>query len=124
VALEDIAHIVVVMLENRSFDCMLGNLYPKSAGFDGLSGTEANEDLDGTPVAVWNSGDTSKASMSIPDPDPGELFIDRNMQLFGSPEVAAPSPMPTMSGFVKELPEPNGEARSQLSRQFHHALHA
>jgi hypothetical protein len=63
-ALEDIAHIVVLMLENRSFDCMLGKLYPKSAEFDGLSGTEANEDLDGTPVAVWNSGDTSQASIN------------------------------------------------------------
>jgi phospholipase C len=100
-ALEDIAHIVVLMLENRSFDCMLGKLYPKSAEFDGLSGTEANEDLDGRPVAVWNSGDTSKASMSIPDPDPGELFIDMNTQLFGSSEVATPPPVPTMSGFVK-----------------------
>jgi hypothetical protein len=63
-ALEDIAHIVVLMLENRSFDCMLGKLYPKSAEFDGLSATEANEDLDGTPVAVWNSGDTSQASIN------------------------------------------------------------
>jgi phospholipase C len=63
-ALEDVAHIVVLMLENRSFDCMLGKLYPKSAEFDGLSGTEANEDLDGTPVVVWNSGDTNKASIT------------------------------------------------------------
>jgi hypothetical protein len=39
--------------------------------------------------------------MSIPDPDPGELFIDMNMQLFGSSAVAAPPPAPTMSGFVK-----------------------
>jgi phospholipase C len=100
-ALADIAHIVVLMLENRSFDCMMGNLYPKSPDFDGLSGTEANEDFNGTPVRVWNSGDTSKASMSIPDPDPGELFTDINMQLFGSSEIADPAPPPTMSGFVK-----------------------
>jgi phospholipase C len=28
--LQSINHIVVLMLENRSFDCLLGKLYPKS----------------------------------------------------------------------------------------------
>ena len=37
-----INHIVVLMLENRSFDCLLGKLYPKSDTFEGLSGTEKN----------------------------------------------------------------------------------
>ena len=37
-----IEHIVVLMLESRSFDCMLGRLYPKSEGFDGLDGSEIN----------------------------------------------------------------------------------
>jgi phospholipase C len=37
-----IEHIVVLMLENRSFDSMLGELYPKSQEFDGLAGTESN----------------------------------------------------------------------------------
>ena len=34
----DIRHVVVLMLENRSFDCMLGMLYPNSEDFDGLIG--------------------------------------------------------------------------------------
>ena len=41
-SLSKIEHIVVLMLENRSFDSMLGRLYEKSDGFDGLSGSESN----------------------------------------------------------------------------------
>ena len=32
----NIKHVVVLMLENRSFDCMLGQLRPSSKDFDGL----------------------------------------------------------------------------------------
>jgi phospholipase C len=41
-AWEGVEHVIVLMLENRSFDCMLGKLYPKSAAFEGLSGHEIN----------------------------------------------------------------------------------
>jgi phospholipase C len=41
-AREGIEHVVVLMLEKRSFDCMFGMLYPKSRAFEGLTGTEAN----------------------------------------------------------------------------------
>src|SRR6516165_10306226 len=51
-SLGQIDHIVVLMLENRSFDTMLGKLYPKSATFDGLDGTEQNPDSSGVPVQV------------------------------------------------------------------------
>lgn len=47
------------MLENRSFDCMMGYLYSKSEAFDGLDGSERNpwHRLDGSveDVRVWNS---------------------------------------------------------------------
>ncbi len=100
-ALEQIDHIVVLMLENRSFDCMLGKLYPASPGFDGLTGSESNIDTNGQAVRVWNSPGTDSSSLSIPDPDPGELFVDINMQLFGNPNPASPAPAPTMSGFAR-----------------------
>ena len=45
--LESIDHVILVMLENRSFDHMLGFLYPRSDDFDGLDGTESNRDADG-----------------------------------------------------------------------------
>jgi phospholipase C len=38
--LQNINHIVVLMLENRSFDCLLGKLYPKSDSLlDGFGAT-------------------------------------------------------------------------------------
>jgi phospholipase C len=108
-ALDKIQHIVVLMLENRSFDCMLGALYPKSAMFDGLVGTETNDDANGNPIRVWNNSGTDEATMRIPDPDPGELWTDINTQLFGTPNVASPAPQPTMEGFVKNyLVQKNG----------------
>src|SRR6516164_2497098 len=77
-SLGQIDHIVVLMLENRSFDSMLGKLYPKSATFDGLDGTEQNPDSSGVPVQVWSSTGTDEGTMRIPDPDPGELWTDMN----------------------------------------------
>jgi len=49
-----IEHVVVLMLENRSFDHMLGFLYadtgnssPAGHPFEGLTGTESNTDANG-----------------------------------------------------------------------------
>ena len=53
--LDSIDHVVVLMLENRSFDSILGTLYPKSENFEGLSKNEFNLDTDGVRVPVWNS---------------------------------------------------------------------
>lgn len=51
-SLGSIDHIVVLMLENRSFDSMLGKLYPKSPSFEGLEGSEQNYDVQGVAVPV------------------------------------------------------------------------
>jgi phospholipase C len=50
--LESIDHVILLMLENRSFDHMLGYLYPRSGDFDGLDGTQSNRDPAGTAVSV------------------------------------------------------------------------
>jgi phospholipase C len=42
--LDSIDHVAFVMPTNRSFDHMLRFLYPKSADFDALDGTESNLD--------------------------------------------------------------------------------
>jgi phospholipase C len=96
-----IEHVVVLMLENRSFDGMLGKLYPRDPSFDGLSGSEQNLWL-AQPVRVWQSGASrlDPDAATIPAPDPGELFQDMNAQLFGGPRAAAPPPM---SGFVQNF---------------------
>ena len=68
----EIRHVVVLMLENRSFDCMLGRLYPKSPGFDGLDGVESNiwHKLDGdqAQILVWNDPAATATALTIPDP--------------------------------------------------------
>jgi phospholipase C len=101
----DIRHVVVLMLENRSFDCMLGRLYPASANFDGLRGDEVNllhaPGQQPQPIQVWTDPTLVATSLTIPDPDPGELFIDINMQIRGLTERSQPrSDPPDMSGFV------------------------
>jgi phospholipase C len=100
--LQSIEHFVVLMLENRSFDNLLGGLYPKSKDFDGVDGSESNTDRSGKvwPLTETPGGDV--AGLSVPNPDPGELWQDINVQIFGSgqlheiepyPPRAAPSPI-------------------------------
>lgn len=53
--LASVDHVVVVMMENRSFDNFLGGLcldpdYPAAARLDGLKGDEVNPDADGNMV--------------------------------------------------------------------------
>ncbi len=95
-----IEHVVVLMLENRSFDCMLGWLYRDRPDFDGLRGDESNpwhrDDGIVEEIPVWNDGSLSPEVARIPDPDPGELFDDIAMQIYG----LHPDGTPRMNGFV------------------------
>jgi phospholipase C len=93
----DIAHVVVLMLENRSFDSMLGWLYPGRPDFDGLTGRESNP-CEGNSVNVWTSPDMTPDTACIPTPDPSELFVDMTEQIFGV-GGGPPSP-PNMLGFA------------------------
>jgi phospholipase C len=83
--LSTVESIVVLMLENRSLDNLLGFLYaangnrsPNGDAFDGLTGNESNPDSNGNPVPVQ----PVQNSTTSPDPDPGEEFQHINMQLF------------------------------------------
>lgn len=92
----DIQHVVVLMLENRSFDCILGRLYPTDPYFDGLTLNESN--VCGMTYGVWTAPDITSAIACTPDPDPGEAYTDIKMQLYGNGD-----PLPavaTMSGFA------------------------
>lgn len=91
-----IEHVVVLMLENRSFDSLLGALYPSTSGFEGLSGNESNV-FAGRALPLWKSDPLTAASATIPDPDPGESFADMTAQLFAGRATVSPPPM---SGFV------------------------
>ncbi len=93
-AFKNIEHIVVLMMENRSFDNMLGWQH-------GLLPDHFNIGMDGKKVNVWpKSVDPAGDDMTIPAPDPGEGFTDMNFQLFGK-IMPGPSDQPDMSGFLK-----------------------
>ena len=93
-----IENIVVLMLENRSFDNILGALYPHSSTFEGLllDGSMANTYNNQTyPVTNESSGDT----FTTPTPDPGESFPDMNLQLFNNTDGSGAA---NMGGFVND----------------------
>lgn len=119
-------HLVVVMFENRSFDNILGWLYPPGevpagASFDGLhQGTYTNPVPGSTDVipARPYTGATDLI-MSSPIPDPGEAFPHVNTQLFGTVDPPANADLaanrmsapfnapgegtePTMDGFIQD----------------------
>lgn len=111
----DIKHVVVLMLENRSFDSMLGMLYASDDSFDGLTGTEQNTWHKpgglAQSVPVWKSPDFTPTAACIPDPDPGELFTDIHMQIQGLTADGSPNTGPgTMDGFVDNyMRQPPGD---------------
>ena len=98
-------HVVVLMLENRSFDHMLGFLYtsdgnvsPSGMPYEGLTGTESNPDGSGNPVTVFQITPSTPNAYFMPGADPGEGYANTNSQLFGGhPPVP---PVATNQGFV------------------------
>jgi len=107
--LSRIQHIVVLMLENRSFDQMLGFLYtdqgnesPSGHPFEGLTGKESNPDSKGKSVPVFKIKATDKNAYFMPGADPGEGYAATNSELFGSIHAPTP-PVATNKGFVKDF---------------------
>jgi phospholipase C len=107
--LSPIGHIVVLMLENRSFDHMLGFLYSDSGNvspagdpFEGLTGTESNPGTSGSAVRVSKIQASASYAYYAPGADPGEGYSAANSQLFG--EATAPVPaVATNQGFVTDF---------------------
>jgi phospholipase C len=101
-----IKHIVQLMLENRSFDQMLGFLYektgnksPSGQAFDGLTGNETNPDDTGREVKVFKIAKAAQNPYLMPGADPGEGFHNTNYQLFQTDDPQ-PGQQPTNRGFV------------------------
>jgi phospholipase C len=109
--LSTIEHVVVLMLENRSLDHMLGFLYsdsgnvsPAGQPFEGLTGTESNPDASGNPVTVFKIEPTTPNAYFMPGADPGEGYMATNDQLFGADSApASPTQVPAMQGFIKDF---------------------
>ena len=107
-ALTQIDHIVVLMLENRSFDHMLGFLYtaqgnksPAGQPFEGLTGKESNLDSTGKAVTVYPIASNTQNAYFMPGADPGEGYSATNSQLFGKTTAPVP-PQATNTGFVTD----------------------
>lgn len=117
-------HVVALMFENRSFDNLLGYLYPTGhvPAFEGVAGRSLTNPIpsdapgaERTVVAVHPA-----RTMTSPDPDPGEEHPHTNTQLYGTlspPEnrfapvdqmkapfnaPEDPSRLPSMDGFVAD----------------------
>jgi phospholipase C len=97
-ASDPIRHVVLLMLENRSFDQMLGDLKSINAGIEGIDPEKPGSNIDPkTKVPILQQG---IADYALPDkvdighePD----NVDREMDLSGTP----------MSGFVREFRQNN-----------------
>jgi len=104
--LDNLKHIVVLMMENRSFDHMLGFAQTPQWPIDGLKGTESNTDSAGGIATVSNdsgfAGDFT--------PDPGHAGFDVLAQLYGDPTTAV-SKDPVMNGFVRSYEGKTGNPK-------------
>jgi phospholipase C len=111
----NIKHIVHVMLENRSFDNLLGWLYEEEekkniitvidpdhpSTFHGLRPDLYNLDVNGTPQPVIKGTD---GDLKIPAWDPHEVFEHVHKQCYTSltPGVENPTDSPEMGGFYQD----------------------
>ena len=107
--LDSIDHVVLVMLENRSFDHMLGFLYPKSGNFDGLDGTESNADAGGNAATVFQITPGMQNAYYFPLANPTEGYQATNGQLFSSDTPPASGEAANdgfVTSFANELQNP------------------
>ena len=129
----NIDHMVVVMLENHSFDNMVGWLYgpdnlparniPSQSPptYDGLlPDTYWNQASKVNPeVRVYASEGTTGSSDAFfrPNPDPQEQFSHMTSQIFWpeKPDEEDESPDPTMQGFVLDYQTVKGNSKSNAN---------
>lgn len=95
--LDALKHVVVLMMENRSFDHMLGALMATDPRIDGLAGDEKNLDTTGAVAAVEPKAEFQGQL----DPDPDHHFPGVDLQIFNGDLRPDRERTPTMQGFVK-----------------------
>lgn len=92
--LQNLKHIVVLMMENRSFDHMLGSLKAVDSRIDGITDRMSNPNDKGAPVRAQLLAEYQGQL----DPDPDHHFPGVDLQIFGGD--TSPHRIPTMQGFV------------------------
>jgi phospholipase C len=93
--LDNLRHIVVLMMENRSFDHMLGSLTAVNPRIDGITDQLSNPDTTGALVKPLPQAQFQGQL----DPDPDHHFPAVDLQIFGGD--TSPNRQPNMQGFVK-----------------------
>lgn len=93
--LDGLRHIVVLMMENRSFDHMLGSLAADDPRIDGVTKAPGNPDTTGATVKAQPLAEFQGQL----DPDPDHHFPAVDLQIFGGDNTD--SRTATMSGFIK-----------------------
>src|SRR5262249_12204185 len=76
-----------------------GRSGPGGQPFEGLLGTESNNDSTGKPVTVFAIDPSSANAYFMPGANPGEGYANTNVQLFGTGSPPTPAGA-TMTGFV------------------------
>jgi phospholipase C len=94
--LDNLKHIVVLMMENRSFDHMLGALMAQDKRIDGLDGTQTNPDTTNTQFPVKPLAEFQGQL----DPDPDHHFPGVDLQIFGGVPPRS-GRVANMQGFIK-----------------------
>lgn len=121
---EKIEHVIVLMLENRSFDHFFGFLYPASANFEGLKGKESSffnlaNPLNPASVRTQVSDDARSADLNE---DSGHDFHEVHEQVFGVPLGGSGTPTPTLNGgFVSSYEQKNSGAGPRIMKCFNPA---
>jgi phospholipase C len=91
--LDSLKHIVVLMMENRSFDHMLGSLKAVDSRIDGISDQLSNPDTTGASVKPQPTAEFQGQL----NPDPDHHFPAVDLQIFGGD----PARVANMQGFIK-----------------------
>ncbi|KAK9735946.1 hypothetical protein RND81_04G239900 [Saponaria officinalis] len=97
--------IVILVMENRSFDHMLGWMKKLNPEINGVTGSESNRVSVKDPnsqVIYYNN-----TSHYVVDPDPGHSFQAIREQIFGSDQTRSDEPAP-MNGFAQQAFSVNG----------------
>ena len=103
--LDKLQHIVVLMMENRSFDHMLGSLKALDNRIDGVTDQLNNPDTSGAQVKPQPLAEFQGQL----NPDPDHHFPAVDLQIFGG--NTAPDRQPTMQGFVKSYFNQRGDVK-------------
>src|SRR4051812_23570894 len=100
--LDNLQHLVVLMMENRSFDHMLGGLKSAHPGIDIWPNGYTNPDSQGNEIPPQPKADYQGQL----DPDPSHDFAPVDDQIFNG------GPLPEMRGFIQSYFEQRKNVKS------------